>query len=960
MCLRCAGARVLQADASAATSSGSVLPALTIALDPAAADLPERIGQFEIIEEVGRGGMGRVFAARQIGLGRIVALKAIPAGRNTADLELRFLREAQTAARLRHPHIVTVHDSGRAHGFVYFAMDYIEGGDLARRLRERPFAPREAAELLHPIAMALAYTHAEGVLHRDLKPSNILLDGGAPRIADFGLAAQLEVGGDLTAMSGVLGTPHYLAPEALRHGSGALTVASDLYALGVMLFELLTGRTPFAGASPAELPTLVEQSDPPSPRVLAPAVPGDLEIVCLKCLERDPARRYAGAAALAEDLRRFLADEPILARRPGGWDRFAKFSRRHRAAVVAAVVVIAVLLIATAVSVTLAVQARRAERLAATEARTSKELAEFLQNDLLAQASPEQQPDRDLKMRTVVDRAGKRIEGRFAEQPLVEAALRVTLAATYEGLGEYAAELPHLERALALRRRQLGPDVPDTLRVIADLTMVFYHLARYKEAEASGTEVWTRQKSVLGAEHPDTLASASTLALVLQSAGKLPESEALYRPTLAARRRVLGPDHDDTLTTASGLGTVLRARGQLAEAEELLRGVLAVRRRISGNDHPATMRAINEVGAVLVTVGRLAEAETLFTESLALARRVIGPEAPDTLTTLSNLAVTYQSQSKYAEAQPILDEAVALQRRIRGPDHPNTLNTMIGRALNLTQLEDFAAAETAYAEITPLLQRVLGPDHTFTIGAMINRAVNYDGAGQFEAAAQLIDDATAAAKRVFGPEHSVTFSAVNSAGVIARDRGRLDDAVTLHTQAWEGRRRVLGAEHPSTLVSLHNLAADEQAQGKLESALARHRQILEIRLRKAGAANFATLLSQEAVATLLLRQGDFTGAEALLRPVWENRKNTGAEHWRTFAVASQLGEALAGQRRFVEAEPLLLQGFEELQHRAGRIPPAYRVMLVEAGRRLPALYVAWGRPVDAEKWTARLAGVSGK
>jgi len=921
--------------------------------DEMAAGLPERIGAFEIIEELGRGGMARVFAARQIGLGRIVAVKAIAAGQGrVVDLELRFLREVQTVARLRHPHIVTVHDSGRAHGYVYFSMDYLEDGDLARRIKVRPPAPREAAELLRKVALALAYTHGEGVLHRDLKPSNILLEGDEPRVADFGLAAQLEAGGDLTAATGVLGTPHYVAPEALRGGSAALTVASDLYALGVILFELLTGRTPFAGASPAGLAALVETAEPPAPHLLAPAVPRDLETICLTCLEREPARRYATAADLAEDLRRFLADEPIVARRPGAWERWRKFSRRHRAGVAAAGAVVGVLLAATAVGAAVAVQARRAERAAAREARTSRELADFLRHDLLAQASPEQQPDRDLKLRTVLDRAARRIEGRFGDQPPVEATLRTTLAETYEALGEYAASVPHLERALELRREHLGPDAPDTWRVKAALTMALYHLARYKEAETLGAEVLAWRRRTLGAEHPDALASASTLALVHQSAGKLAEAEALYRETLEARRRVLGAEHPDTLETATGLGVVLRLRTRLPEAETLLRDVVEARRRTGTGDHPSAMRSINELAGVVVTAGKPAEGEALFRESLALARRVMGPESADALTILGNLGMTLQTQGKYAEAQPVLDEAVALQRRIRGPEHPNTLNVMVTRALNLTYREEFAAAEAAQEELLPLLRRVLGPDHTFTLGGMVNRASNYESAGRYEEAQHVIEETLVAARRAFGPDHLVTLAALNIAGSIARGRGNLEEARALHAEAWERRRRLIGEEHPSTLVSRYQLAIDELALGREEAALAGHDAVLAVRRRKLGDANPATLLSAEAVADLRMRRGEAAAAETLWREVWAHRLKVAPEHWRTAAVQSRLGEAVASQRRWAEAEPLLLAGYAALRERAEKIPPPSAKAPAEAAARLAALYSAWGRSAEATQWAA--------
>ncbi|HTI70556.1 MAG TPA: serine/threonine-protein kinase, partial [Candidatus Limnocylindria bacterium] len=331
VCLRCAAERLFDSGIFGFTGERNRL-ASPAASGGTATALPEWIGDYEVLEELGRGGMGRVFVARQAGLGRIVALKAIAGDeRGSSELELRFLREAQTSARLRHPNIVAVHDSGRADGWVYFSMDFVEDGDLAHALKQRPWGTREAANLTAQVARALSYAHAEGVVHRDIKPSNILLEGGVPKIADFGLAAELGVGGDLTQFTCVLGTPQYLAPEALQGGSKRLGPLSDIYALGVVLYEMLTGRTPYAGASPAELPALIERDAAPSPRLLAPAVPRDLETICLKCLEREASRRYPSALALAEDLERFLRGEAILARPLSQSEALLRWCRRRPA-----------------------------------------------------------------------------------------------------------------------------------------------------------------------------------------------------------------------------------------------------------------------------------------------------------------------------------------------------------------------------------------------------------------------------------------------------------------------------------------------------------------------------------------------------------------------------------------------------------------------------------------------------
>ncbi len=823
VCLRCAGTRVLEFETAISTTDSS-----DAAGGAAAADLPERIGAFEIIEELGRGGMGRVFAARQIGLGRIVALKALAAGRNTADLELRFLREAQTAARLRHPHIVAVHDSGRAHGFVYFAMDYIEGGDLARRARAQPLAPRAIAGLLHKIAGALAYTHGEGVLHRDLKPSNILLDGDEPRLADFGLAAQLEAGGDLTSATSVLGTPHYLAPEALRGGSAALTVASDIYALGVILFELLTGRTPFAGTSPAELAAIIERSEPPAPRTLAPATPRDLETICLKCLEREATRRYASAAALAEDLRRFLADEPILARPPGAWERFRKFSRRHQAGVAAAGVVAATLVAATAVSATLAVRARRAEKHAAAEAAAATALAGFLQKDLLAQASPNEQPDREVKLRTVLERAAAKIDERFPAQPLVAADLHAVIGQVFESLGEYESARRHFEQELALRERHLG------------------------------------------AEDPRTLAAMHGLAGVHHSHGRLAEAEKLAARTLAGREGVLGPEHPATLETATMRGVALRDLGRTAEAEAALNGIIATIRRARGPGDASLVLPLRSLAAIRYAQMRLAEAESLVREALGIQTGVAGEENPATLVVLSDLAVMLQRAGKVDEAGAITERVLALRRRVLGPEHPHTLTSMGNLASFYKSRDRLDEAERLQLATLEIMRPALGPDHHRVLQTTRNLADTYRLQGKLQAAADLLGENLAACRRTHGDTHPNTVAALGALGDV------------------------------------------------------------------------------------LIALGDAARAEPLLREALAAYEKEGAPRWRLAAVRSQLGHALAQQRRFEEAEPLLVGGLEDFRRGEKDVPPSFRKFISNMGDHVIELYVAWGKPERAAEWKARL------
>ncbi|HET7538141.1 MAG TPA: protein kinase, partial [Candidatus Didemnitutus sp.] len=440
---------------------------------PANADQLSR--DYDLQHEIGRGAMGVVWLARDRTLDRLVAVKVIHDGGNPL-LAQRLLREGQAAARLRHPHIVTVHAMVGNGTSTFLVMDYLEGGNLEELLTEKTLPAPTIADITAKLANALAHAHASGLLHRDVKPSNILLDAdGSPQLGDFGLAAPVEGAGELTLPGHIAGTPAYLAPELLA-GAEHASPASDVYGLGSVLYRCLTGRAPFVGSSAAAILTQLREAEPIAPRLLQPEVPRDLETICLKCLQKSPAQRYESAAALEADLRRFLAGEPIRARPVSRAEKIVRWANRHHAAT-AAIGLAAVVLFLLAVGGPLvavrldrsrrAAEAARAQ--AADEAAISQEVVEFLQNDLLAQASPDHEPDRDLKLRAVLDRAARKIEGRFADQPRVEAAIRGTLGQTYESLGEYAAAQHHLERALQLDRQHLGPEDPETLGVMSGL-----------------------------------------------------------------------------------------------------------------------------------------------------------------------------------------------------------------------------------------------------------------------------------------------------------------------------------------------------------------------------------------------------------------------------------------------------------------------------------------------------------
>ncbi|HEY3756901.1 MAG TPA: serine/threonine-protein kinase [Opitutaceae bacterium] len=859
LCIKCAGVRALEAELD------------TFGAEPAS--MPQRIGPYELLDEIGHGGMGRVFLARQEGLERIVALKVVSEqGFLSTEAELRFRREARTIARLHHPNIVTIHDMGRAEGCVYFSMEYIEGGDLARRLKERSYSPRQTAQLMTTVAAALAYAHREGVIHRDLKPSNILLDGEQPRLADFGLATDTEPGSDVTKTMAMLGTPHYLAPEAVKGGSRLLSTASDIYALGVVLFEMLTGRTPFAGATAVDLPRLLTEAEPPGPRLLSPGLPRDLETICLKCLEKDPAQRYATAQDLADDLGRFLRGDSIRARRPSFTQMVYRFTRRHRVGVASAASIALTLVIATIASVRQAVRATRAEQRAVAAAHASDEISKFLRDDVLSQADPAFQSDRDLKLRTALDNASRHISGRFADEPMVEADLRETLAHTYYSLGLFGEAENHERRTLALRENALPADDPSILRAMSDL------------------------------------------ASDLTSEDKFAEAEPLLRKAIATYQRVLGPANAETLNARNLLTDTYKAEGRLPEAEANSAQLLAVARAARGPDDLQTRTALQNLAAIYFAEEKYPESEKLNQEALDADIRVQGADSPIALSALGNLASVFWAEGKLQKSESENLRLLEIRRRIQGGDHPDTLR------------------------------------------AMHNLATTYNDAGETAKAEEWERRALEGRRRALGPEHSDTLSSMSSLASDEIELGHWPEAIALGTQALAIERRVLGVDHFLTRNTMNIVARMLLKAGRLADAEALDRELLKVCVADPRTGPRLTWAAEAGLGSVLFAEKRYAESEASLRHVWSERVKSQPNDWATHAAASQLGEAIAAQGRFPEAESIELPAYRELAARAGQIPFRNRHEMADAGERIVRLYAAWRRPDEAESWRKRIAG----
>jgi hypothetical protein len=460
------------------------------------------------------------------------------AGAWASDDDLRrFRNEAEAVASLDHPHIVPIYEVGELHGRCYFSMKLIEGQSLADRLADGSLDPAAAARLTATAARALHHAHMRGILHRDLKPANVLLDAAAaPHVSDFGLARRIEGGQEHSVSGAILGTPPYMAPEQAEGHRAAITTATDVYGLGAVLYAALCGQPPFRGDSVIETLRQVREQQPQRPAQVNRRVPRDLETICLKCLEKDPRKRYDSAAALADDLERYIWGEPILARRVGAAERAVMWARRRPGlAGLSAALLLALAVGAAGITWNWreAVRQRNqkeqqrlaalaAERTAEAEKDKAQAVNDFLTKKLLAQADPENNPVASkVTMLEVLDRAAAQVGDSFASKPAVEAAIQVTIADTYFSLGEPVKSENHYRRALDLLRQSLGPEHPETLRVINSFGALLWYRGKRTEAEPLLRQNREDCRRVLGPEHLETLAATRGLAQVLLHSARL-------------------------------------------------------------------------------------------------------------------------------------------------------------------------------------------------------------------------------------------------------------------------------------------------------------------------------------------------------------------------------------------------------------------------------------------------------
>jgi len=956
-------------------------------------ETPRTIGDFTILRVLGTGGMATVYEAEQISLRRRVALKVLPSYLALSDRAVRgFQREAEAGARQSHPGIVSIYAVGQHEGVHYIAEELVEGGrTLARlldRMRETDDPPighfRRMARLVAEVADALGHAHGLRVIHRDVKPSNILLTRtGRPKITDFGLA-RVEDALSLSRTGEFAGTPYYMSPEQAMSRRIGIDHRTDIYSLGVTLYECLTLRRPFDGRSSHEIIRKIVLDEPVDPRKRNPRIPRDLALVCLKAMEKDPARRYPDMAAFAGDLRRYLQGEVIEAKPASAATRLLRRVRRNP--VVSGAVGIAVLtLVALVVYVfwsypqilrerNLAVAARseaERERTNAEEAR----LAEARQRELAleAKASAEESaakavainafleemlasPDpvkdgREVKVTDVLDRAAAQIDDACAGRPDLEISVRTTIGRTYIGLGLYGPAAEQLGRAFELAKARLPADDRDALAAENLLATALVELGRIPEAEKRMRHVVDVSRASYGEDHGITLAASVNLANVLRRMRRHEEARALHESILERRRRTLGDSHADTVSSMQNLASTLTEMGRFAEAEALLRTALESRREREGADHPLTLATAHGLAIALKRLGKFDEAEALLRDILVRSARVLGENHPERIEYLTELAALYGRQHRFAEAETLFREVVELDRRICGEEHPETLQAMNDLGVVLKNRGKLDESEALQRRVLEIRRRALGNENPATMDSLNNLGNLYFLQGKLREAEAAQREALELRRTVQGPEHQDTLVNLSNLAVVVEQQGRRPEAEALHAEVLRLRRKVLGVGHPDTIVAMNNLALLYRDMDRLSEAEALHTEALEAAERALGETHPLTVSTLGDLAAIVEMQGRIPEAERLWRRTLEaGRVSLPPTFAPTVIAKFRLALLLVDRGEYEEAEGLVLEARERWAASLGSEHP----YTTDATRLLVRLYDAWGRPRDAERFRAEL------